>query len=267
MFARHRFDVDFIRHVADVLGQKLLDVGDRRERNRLFEQRKVFVFQVAEDFFDLFLILHVAVGEIVFVFGVILAQVLAKRFVSHRNAEFDVAVFGDPILDDEEVMFLAVVVVDVENDARRERFFVEIVVPFQRDVRRETPVPQVFERTGAVVADLPFQIAFQRPTRFFVRRFVERSSGSIAQKDDLHRVDQRRFPGGVLPGEKVDLIEVERHVVEIVPVDDSYFFQQFHRYSSRLVHLFDSHAGDFVEDRVDLIHVDDVENRPGECRK
>lgn len=153
----HRIDVRLVRNIADILGDKLLDIDDRAEGDRLFQH--------AEHLLGMYI---PAREQIAAVFPLGLADlrpaaVLLEKAAQARQVDglpvLDEAVFRQRAGVDKEMVAAAAVAAAVEHDAAHEAAALRIIIKLAGDIARKILSAA---RARIVLIHIGAQIASQR---------------------------------------------------------------------------------------------------------
>ena len=153
----HSFDIRLIRNIADIFGDKLLNIHDWAERHRLFHHAEhLLVVHVPPRE-------HVAavlpLGIVHLGAGKILLEEFAQVVNIHRLAVLDKAVFRQFSDIDKEMIVLAAVTAAIEHHAAHETIVLHIVLKFTDNIGRK-----VLASAGirVILVHIGTQIAVQR---------------------------------------------------------------------------------------------------------
>ena len=153
----HGFDIRLIRNIADIFGDKLLNIHDWAERHRLFHHAEHL------------LVVHVPPREhiaAVLPLGIVhlgAREILLEEFAQivniHRLAVLDKAVFRQFSDIDKEMIVLAAVTATIEHHAAHETIVLHIVLKFTDNIGRK-----VLASAGirVILVHIGTQIAVQR---------------------------------------------------------------------------------------------------------
>ena len=222
----HRLDVRLVRNIADILGDKLLDIDDRAEGDRLFQH--------AEHLLGMYI---PAREQIAAVFPLGLADlrpaaVLLEKAAQARQVDglpvLDEAVFRQHAGVDKEMVAAAAVAAAVEHDAAHKAAALRIIIKLAGDIARKILSAA---RARIVLVHVGAQITVQRALRALVRGEIEVPRVGLAEEHDLERVDDGGLAGAVPAGQKVHVPYLDQLPVEIQPVNQQYFLQLLHRRS------------------------------------
>ena len=153
----HGFDVRLVRNIADILGDKLLNIHDWAERHRLFHHAEHLLIVHVPPREHIAAVLPL--GVVYLGSGEILLEEFAQIVNIHRLAVLDKAVFRQLSDVDKEMVVLAAVTAAVEHDTVYKARVLHIVLKFTDNISRK-----VLASAGirVILVHIGTQIAVQR---------------------------------------------------------------------------------------------------------
>ena len=221
----HGFDIWLVRNIADIFGNKSLDIHNGTERYCLFQHPADLLIVDVPLGQHIGTVLLVAVVHFL-VQTVLLFQVDAKTGNIHGLLFIQEAASWDTSVVNKKALLPASVAAAVEDDSGHK-------VPARLLVQKLTDniAGKVFTPPGigGVVVHVGPQVSVQRPLGFLIGSLIEISGVRLAQKDDLQRVDHSGLSRSVFPGQEIDILHLNQLLREIEPVNQQNLLQLLHR--------------------------------------
>lgn len=220
----HLRDVQLLLYVTDILGDKLLNVGNRLEGHRLFQHSAHLV--------SVQIPLGEHIGAVLFLGvkqlspGAIAAfQILPQGGNVHRQIPDQKAALRNRSGEGEIPLLSAAVAPAVKNDADDKGFGVHVIVELAGDVAGKVLSPPGI---GVVGVHIGAKVAVQRALRAFIGRLVEVFGICLSEEDNLQGVNDGGFAGSVLSGQKVDVVHLNELLLKVEPVHQKNLLQSLH---------------------------------------
>ena len=223
----HLSDIDVVLDIADGFRDELLNVCDRRERDRLPEQIQVLSLDLSEGSEQVFLEPDIGVVELDRILGLVqFADRMTQSVIVPRDLLLIAEIpFRNAVFSHQKPVVLPGLIPEAVGDVScRHGLPAHVVVKLEDDVGRKAAGADIVETGLAVVADLTEQVSLEGPCGALICRLVEECSALVAEHDHLNGIDDRRFPAAGVSRQEVDFLKRDLLPVIGVPVEKQQLF-------------------------------------------
>ena len=181
----HSHDIRFFRDIADIFGDKLLNICDRFEGDSLLHHpHDLFVMDIpfGQQIIPVFFLDIVQFTPC----AIFLFDIGAEHMDIHSRTFSNKAVFRNHAVIEKESFLPVAVVITIKDDTRDKLLFFDVIPELTGNIAGEILSPPGMR---IVFIHVSPQITVQRPLRFFVGSLVKIAGIGLSQQYDLQSVD------------------------------------------------------------------------------